>query len=98
MNEKSWKELTTGAINLEAGNSLQNHTGTFRSGEKPIFKEETCIHCLFCWVFCPDSAITVKGNKVKGIDYDYCKGCGICVIECPTKPKSLEMVVEEIYL
>lgn len=26
------------------------------------------------------------------IDYDYCKGCGICANECPTK--AIEMVPE----
>ncbi len=27
------------------------------------------------------------------VDYDYCKGCGICAAECPTQ--SYEMVPEE---
>jgi pyruvate ferredoxin oxidoreductase delta subunit len=30
-----------------------------------------------------------------GIDYHHCKGCGICVEVCPTKPKSLVMVLEK---
>jgi len=93
-----WKQLHIGTLNPEPGNSLKNKTGTFRSAERPIFHSETCIHCLFCWAFCPDSAIIVEEGKMKGINYDYCKGCGICVVECPTKPKSLEMVTEEISL
>jgi Pyruvate/2-oxoacid:ferredoxin oxidoreductase delta subunit len=27
----------------------------------------------------------VKDGKVTGINYDYCKGCGICAEECPVK-------------
>ena len=29
-----------------------------------------------------------------GIDYDHCKGCGVCVEVCPTNPKSLLMFNE----
>jgi Pyruvate/2-oxoacid:ferredoxin oxidoreductase delta subunit len=25
------------------------------------------------------------------VNLDYCKGCGICVHECPSKPKSITM-------
>jgi len=33
-------------------------------------------------VFCPDGAIRWEsGGPV--IDLEYCKGCGICVVECP---------------
>ena len=31
-----------------------------------------------------------------GVDYDHCKGCGICVEVCPTNPKSLLMFEERI--
>lgn len=41
-----------------------------------------CDGCDNCWVFCPDVAISRK-NGVYTIDYDYCKGCLICVEECP---------------
>ncbi len=35
---------------------------------------------------------------MKGINYDYCTGCGICSVECPTKEKAIVMVKEEIKL
>ena len=42
---------------------------------------------------CPDLCIT--RNELTGqveIDYDYCKGCGICAAVCPKK--AIEMVQE----
>ncbi|MCF8478353.1 MAG: FAD-dependent oxidoreductase [Pseudolabrys sp.] len=43
----------------------------------------TCIFCDNCFFYCPDMAITKleHGYEVKS---DYCKGCGLCVEECPT--------------
>jgi len=43
----------------------------------------TCIYCDNCYVHCPDMAITklARGYAVKS---GYCKGCGLCVAECPT--------------
>jgi 2-oxoisovalerate ferredoxin oxidoreductase delta subunit len=46
-------------------------------------------------MFCPDSAIKIENDKVVGIDYDYCKGCGICAQECPKKVQAIVMVKEE---
>jgi pyruvate ferredoxin oxidoreductase delta subunit len=98
MKKESWKELTIGTINLAAGNSVSNHTGTWRSGRKPEFIEKHCIQCFFCWLYCPHFAIRVKEGKVTGFNYDYCTGCGLCAEECPTKEKSIVMVKEEIKL
>lgn len=51
----------------------------------------TCIYCDNCYFYCPDMAITKleKGYLVKT---DYCKGCGLCVEECPTG--SIRMIEE----
>ena len=43
-----------------------------------------CNKCGNCWLFCPDMAIR-KRQAGYEIDLDYCKGCMICVQECPTK-------------
>ncbi len=74
---------------------IENYeTGSWRV-ERPIWNEKTCINCLFCWQYCPDASILLDNNgKMAGIDYHHCKGCGICVDVCPTKPKSLVMVLE----
>ena len=98
MKKETWKELTIGTINLDAGNSVKNLTGTWRSGRKPQFIEEKCIQCFFCWLYCPHSAILVEGDEVKGINYDYCTGCGMCSVECPPKEKAIIMVKEEVKL
>jgi len=98
MKKESWKELTIGTINLDAGNSVRNLTGTWRSGRKPQFIKENCIQCFFCWLYCPHFAIMVEDEEVKGINYDYCTGCGICSVECPPKEKAIVMVEEQIEL
>ena len=51
----------------------------------------TCIHCDNCIIYCPDLAVKpANGGYV--VLADYCKGCGICVHECPTG--SMKMVEE----
>ena len=94
MRKMGWKELPPGAINPWVGNFMEVKTGSFRGGLKPVFHEEHCIHCLFCWVFCPDNAIIVKEGKMVGINYDYCKGCGICAQVCPKQAHAIEMEQE----
>jgi NADPH-dependent glutamate synthase beta subunit-like oxidoreductase len=43
-----------------------------------------CFECDNCYGVCPDNAV-VKLGPGKGFEfkYDYCKGCGLCVSECP---------------
>jgi len=43
-----------------------------------------CFECDNCYGVCPDNAVIKlgPGNRFK-FNYDYCKGCGICVAECP---------------
>lgn len=88
---KGVNEIPIGCTIKEPGNSINYKTGDWRS-MKPEWYQEGCVHCLICWVFCPDSSIIVKDGKVAGIDYDHCKGCGICARECPRKEKALRMV------
>ncbi len=89
-----WKELPIGGIILEAGSAKEFKTGDWAT-KKPVHIPEKCINCLFCWMNCPDNAIIVKDGKVVGIDYDHCKGCGICMYECPVKGKAIKMASEE---
>lgn len=41
-----------------------------------------CNQCENCLIFCPDLAVERDSDGYKVL-YDYCKGCGICMIECP---------------
>lgn len=59
---------------------------------RPVIDQEKCIMCLRCFLVCPDGVIDKSGEKL-AIDYDYCKGCGVCAHEC--RPKCIEMVKEE---
>jgi len=89
-----WKELPRGGVILDAGNAKEYMTGEWRSSVRPKWLPEKCIHCLFCWVYCPDASIQVVDGKMTGIDLEHCKGCGICAKECPVKTKAIEMVPE----
>ncbi len=56
-----------------------------------------CFECDNCYGVCPDNAVIKLDPGVVGadgalghgpsgrlhVDYDYCKGCGVCVTECP---------------
>ncbi|MFN4218238.1 MAG: NAD(P)-binding protein [Candidatus Bipolaricaulia bacterium] len=50
-----------------------------------------CNNCDNCWVFCPDAAIA-RVNGTYTVNYDFCKGCGVCAEECP---RSVISLVEE---
>ncbi len=94
MKLKGWKELEIGAVIPEPGNADNYNTGSWRAF-RPQWIEDNCIQCLFCWIYCPDSAVTVKDGKRGEFDYDHCKGCGICANECPGKKGNKAIVMVE---
>ncbi len=53
-----------------------------------------CFECDNCFGVCPDNAV-IKLGPGKGFEFnlDYCKGCGICVTECPSG--SIVMIPEK---
>jgi 2-oxoacid:acceptor oxidoreductase delta subunit (pyruvate/2-ketoisovalerate family) len=60
-----------------------------------------CFDCDNCFGVCPDnSVIKLEGRDREAagrgyaFDYDFCKGCGICVAECPCG--AIEMVPETV--
>jgi NADPH-dependent glutamate synthase beta subunit-like oxidoreductase len=56
----------------------------------------TCLSCDNCFAVCPDNAVIKLGRPGEKylIDLDYCKGCGLCVSECPSG--AIQMLPEEI--
>jgi pyruvate ferredoxin oxidoreductase delta subunit len=73
-------------------------TGTW-SSLKPVIDLEKCIpaksgkpSCFNCWLYCPEAV--VSRSIPPQIDLNYCKGCGICMEECPVKAiKMIEMKI-----
>ncbi|MCM8627530.1 NAD(P)-binding protein [Accumulibacter sp.] len=54
-----------------------------------------CFECDNCYGVCPDNAVIKLGpGKRFEFNYDYCKGCGMCVAECPCG--AIRMEAEEI--
>ena len=52
-----------------------------------------CFGCDNCYGVCPDNAVLkVEAGDGYAFDLDYCKGCGICVEECPCG--AIEMIPE----
>ncbi len=77
-------------------NDFNSYTATVASWRiiKPVYNRDICIDCQNCWIWCPDTSIISRDKQMLGIDYDHCKGCGVCVEVCPTNPKSLLMFGE----
>jgi pyruvate ferredoxin oxidoreductase gamma subunit len=72
--------------------SVEVKTGLWRT-LRPVIDYDRCNHCWWvCSSFCPDGAINVTGEGLPEIDYDHCKGCMICVAQCP--PHAIEAIPE----
>lgn len=75
------------------GNTITNNLTTSRAGYMPVFDDQKCIHCGLCDIVCPDYCIVweaqgaepvPESTRMRGIDYNFCKGCQRCVETCPT--------------
>lgn len=75
---------------FEAGYLVTANSG-WRS-IRPVVDTGKCIGCKQCWLYCPDGVISVTDGKA-AIDYDFCKGCGICAGIC--KVGALRMEAEK---
>ncbi len=67
---------------FRAGHITESNAGmrTFR----PVIDTKKCVKCLRCFLLCPDGAVDKSGESLT-VDYDLCKGCGICAYECKLK-------------
>ena len=85
----TWKEANIAGLVLEPGSAAEYETGTWRV-QRPVHDAAKCTHCMICWVYCPDVAITRNEHNDYVINYDYCKGCGMCAEECPREAIAIE--------
>ena len=88
---KAWHELPAAGV-VTRDEALRPRTGNYRTGLRPEVELAKCVDCLLCWLYCPDSAITLDGTHFTGFDLEVCKGCEICGEVCPTG--AIEMVAE----
>lgn len=71
---------------FEAGHLVSKNAG-WRS-VRPVLDEAACTRCLLCYMQCPDGTIyKVADEEARGgirlaVDYDFCKGCGVCAKAC----------------
>ena len=53
---------------------------------RPVLDAEKCTGCLQCYMQCPDGTVykvaDPEGSAPVAVDYDFCKGCGVCVRAC----------------
>jgi pyruvate ferredoxin oxidoreductase gamma subunit len=61
---------------------------------RPVIDKGVCVNCQRCWIYCPESAISVDEGGVE-VNYSYCKGCGICSEECPVDAIKMELEGEQ---
>lgn len=90
--EMGWLNAPIGGIILNPGNSVLKDHSASRKGVAPKFNKEICFNCGFCDMVCPDFCFAwevdsegKKSPQLKGIDYQYCKGCQKCVAVCPVE-------------
>ncbi|WP_024832498.1 4Fe-4S binding protein [Ruminiclostridium josui] len=49
---------------------------------KPVINNGKCIMCRQCEEYCPTGIISIDNENKISIDYNFCKGCGICANIC----------------
>lgn len=67
---------------FEAGYLVEKNAGWRQV--RPVIGADACTGCLTCYMYCPDGAIrkTHAEGAAVFVDYDFCKGCGICRTVC----------------
>ena len=90
-----FEDARTSAPSIHAAaTSVQVKTGLWRT-LRPVIDYQLCNKCWWiCSTFCPDGAIDVDENNTPQIDYDHCKGCMVCVAQCP--PHAISSIPEEL--
>ncbi len=87
-----WENAPIGGVILHPGNTVLKNNSASRKGLAPRFIKEICFNCGYCDMVCPDFCFVwdidkdqKKDPQLRGIDYQYCKGCQKCVVACPVQ-------------
>jgi len=96
--EAALDELVADADRLDPLVEVHRGLDGYREAAR-CFSCGSCTRCDTCLVYCPEGIIRRHAPQdalIDTVDYDvdytYCKGCGICVTECPRS--AMEMVEE----
>jgi len=60
------------------------------SNEVASIDLKLCVACLTCARICTSGAVIINGMGKPYVEPAKCRGCGICVVECPVEAISLE--------
>lgn len=90
-----WVNAPMGGLITNPGNTVLRDHSLSRQGFAPRFEVRNCIQCGYCDMLCPDYCFVWDRSgengaaALKGIDYQFCKGCQKCISVCPTGALSL---------
>lgn len=87
-----WENAPLGGVIVNPGNTVLKDNSASRKGLAPRFIKDICFNCGYCDMVCPDFCFVWDVNptlnpapSLRGIDYQYCKGCQKCVQACPVQ-------------
>lgn len=92
-----------GGMVVNPGNTVLKDLTVSRNGFLPAFDQEKCVDCALCDLVCPDFCFVwdveqrqngSEAIRLRGIDYNFCKGCMKCIDACPTYALTNEREVE----
>ena len=82
------------AIDQRVGAASGDEPGYAWRDKLPVCDQRKCrcIECLAAY-YCPEAAISWR-QEVYHVDYDFCKGCGTCAVECTEDAITMEPAEE----